>query len=79
MLTETFAARTAVRELVAAFPLEPIEDERSYPRAIEILDRLFLLDREKNRDESEYFRALAQIAYEYECRELNADVCRYTG
>ena len=53
---------------MAAFPLVPIEDECSYSRAIEILDRLFLLNREKNRDESDYFRALAEIACEYESR-----------
>jgi antitoxin component HigA of HigAB toxin-antitoxin module len=55
-------------ELMAAFPLAPIEDEHSYSRAIEILDRLFLLNREKNRDESDYFRALAEIACQYESR-----------
>ncbi len=56
-------------ELVAPFPLAPIEDERSYACAIQVLDRLFLLNREKNRHESDYFQALAQFAYEYESRK----------
>jgi antitoxin component HigA of HigAB toxin-antitoxin module len=66
MLTETSRRGSSYGELVAAFPLASIEDERSYSRAMEILDSLFLLDREKTRDESDYFRALAQIVYEYE-------------
>ena len=55
-------------DLVAAFPLAPIENEVAYSRAIAVLDRLFLLRREKSRDESDYFRALARLAHEYECR-----------
>ena len=39
-------------------------------RAIQALDRLFVLKREQNRDESEYFRALAEIVYEYESRSV---------
>jgi hypothetical protein len=68
MLTETARRKGCFGKLVAAFPLAPIEDERSYSRAIEILDRLFCLNRDKNRDEIAYFRALAQIAFEYESR-----------
>jgi antitoxin component HigA of HigAB toxin-antitoxin module len=68
MLTETSRRGDCYSEFVAAFPLAPIEDEVSYSRAMEILDSLFLLNREKNRDESDYFRALAQIVYEYECQ-----------
>jgi hypothetical protein len=55
-------------ELAAVFPLAPIKDDVAYSRAIAILDRLFLLNREKSRDESDYFRVLAQLAYEYECQ-----------
>ncbi len=68
MFTKTLRRDGCLGELVAEFPLAPIEDERSYSRAIEILDRLFLLNREKDRNESDYFRALAQYAYEYESR-----------
>jgi antitoxin component HigA of HigAB toxin-antitoxin module len=69
MLTETSRRGGCYGELVAAFPLAPIEDECSYSLAMEILDSLFLLDREKNRDESDYFRELAQIVYEYESQK----------
>jgi antitoxin component HigA of HigAB toxin-antitoxin module len=57
-------------ELVDTVPLSPIEDERSYERAMQVLDRLFLLKREQNRDEREYFRALAEIVYEYESQNV---------
>jgi hypothetical protein len=56
--------------LVDAVPLDPIEDKGCYARAIQILDRLFLLKREQNPDERDYFRALAQIVYEYESRAV---------
>jgi hypothetical protein len=68
MLTDCPRRECCFDELVAAFPLAPLEDDRSYSRAIAILDRLFLLNRDMNRDEIDYFRALAQIAYEYERR-----------
>jgi antitoxin component HigA of HigAB toxin-antitoxin module len=68
MFTKTLRRGDRLAELMAAFPLAPIENEHSYSLAIEILDRLFLLNREKNRDESDYFRALAEIAYQYESR-----------
>jgi hypothetical protein len=68
MLTKASYREVRTRPCLAHVPLEPIIDEQSYSRAIEILDRLFLLRREKNRQEVEYFRALAQFAYEYECR-----------
>lgn len=55
-------------ELVDAVPLNPIEDERSYARAMQLLDRLFLLERKQNSDEIAYFQVLAQIVYEYESR-----------
>jgi antitoxin component HigA of HigAB toxin-antitoxin module len=72
MLIDALASYREVRtrQVVPDFPLEPIDDEHSYRRAIEILDRLFLLHREKTHDENEYFRALAQMAYEYECSHL---------
>ena len=66
MFTKMLRRDGRLGELMAAFPLARIEDEYSYSRAIEILDRLFLLNREKNREESEYFRALAEFASEYE-------------
>jgi len=59
--------RKARGSLAACAPLEPIRDEHSYRRALEILDRLFLLGREQTREESELFQALARIAYDYEC------------
>ena len=68
MFTKAVRREDCLREWMAAFPLAPIEDDYTYSRAIEILDRLFLLNREKNRDESDYFRKLAQFAYEYESR-----------
>ena len=68
MFTKTLRREASLGEWMAAFPLAPIEDDLAYSRAIEILDRLFLLNREKNRDESDYFRTLAQLAYEYESR-----------
>jgi antitoxin component HigA of HigAB toxin-antitoxin module len=55
-------------ELVEIVPLEPIEDDRAYMRAMQLLDQLFLLDRTQNYDECVYFQALAQIVYEYESR-----------
>jgi antitoxin component HigA of HigAB toxin-antitoxin module len=70
MLTEASRRNLCVKRLEAHFPLEPINDEYSYSQAIEILDRLFLLRREKNREEIEYFRALAQFAFEYECNNV---------
>jgi antitoxin component HigA of HigAB toxin-antitoxin module len=68
MFTSTLRRGSCLKEWMAAFPLAPIEDDCTYSRAIEILDRLFHLNREKDRDESDYFRALAQLAYEYESR-----------
>ena len=70
MFTETLQRERRCRQFVADFPLEPIEDENSYQRAIEILDRLFHLRREKDREEIEYFKAIAQMAYEYECSAM---------
>ncbi len=66
MFTKTVQREDCLDELMDAFPLASIKDERSYSRAIEILDRLFLLNREMDRNESDYFRTLAQFAYEYE-------------
>ena len=68
MFTKTLRRESCLNDWMAAFPLAPITDDRTYSRAIEILDRLFVLNREKDRDESDYFRALAQLAYEYESR-----------
>ncbi len=53
-------------DLVSEFPLLPIEDDDSYRTAISILDRLFLRDDRRTPAEIRYFRALAQIAFEYE-------------
>ena len=78
MCTKTLRRDARLGELMAAFPLAPIEDECSYSRAIEILDRLFLLKREKNRDESDYFRTLAELASNYESRRCWNE-SRYTG
>lgn len=68
MHAETSRSDGSFGILVVAFPLTSIDDELSYSRAIEILDRLFLLDREQNREERDYFRSLAEFAYEYESR-----------
>jgi|GEM_PF-4998106 len=54
------------QELVSEFPLMSIHDDHSYRTAIEILDRLFILDKKRTRGELEYFRALARIAFRYE-------------
>jgi hypothetical protein len=48
------------------FPLTSIEDEGSYRAAIEILDRLFVLDGPRTPAELEYFQMLANLAYQYE-------------
>jgi hypothetical protein len=56
-------------ELCSRFPLTPIEDHGSYRAALEILDRLFALDDRRTRAELEYFRELAQIAFEYEVKQ----------
>ena len=53
-------------ELSSRFPLKPLEDDDSYQAAINILDRLFAIDDRRTWAEMEYFRELAQIAYEYE-------------
>jgi hypothetical protein len=55
-------------EVGSAFPLKPIEDDGSYQAAVEVLDRLFALDDRQTRAESEYFQALAEIAFEYEMK-----------
>jgi hypothetical protein len=55
-------------EVGSRFPLTPIEDDSSYHAALKILDRLFALDDRQTRAESEYFRALAEIAFEYEMK-----------
>lgn len=57
-----------VSEVGLRFPLTPIEDDGSYHAAIEVLDRLFALDDRQTRAESAYFRALAEIAFEYEMK-----------
>jgi hypothetical protein len=53
-------------DLVSRFPLRPLEDDDSYQAAIEILDRLYELDRRQTQDELDYFRALANLAFNYE-------------
>jgi antitoxin component HigA of HigAB toxin-antitoxin module len=53
-------------DICSKFPLKPIEDDRSYRAAIEILDRLFSLDDPMTPAELEYFQMLANLAYEYE-------------
>ena len=68
MLIEGSRQEWRFAELAGAVPLSTIEDERSYARALKLLDRLFLLERKQNRDESEYFQALAELVYEYESR-----------
>jgi hypothetical protein len=68
MRTEFSSQEWRFAELVDAVPLDPIEDERSYTRAMQLLDRLFLLERQQTHEEIAYFRALAQIVYEYESR-----------
>ena len=55
-------------ELCSKFSLTPIEDDRSYRAALEILDRLFALDDRRTPAEFEYFRMLAQLASEYEMK-----------
>ncbi len=55
-------------ELCSQFPLKPIEDDGSYRAAIEILDRLFVLDDLRTPAELEYFRTLAEFAAEYEMK-----------
>jgi hypothetical protein len=76
MLIEACYRQLRTRKSVPDFPLEPVHDESSYSQAVEILDRLFLLPREKTPREMAYFRALAQMAYEYECSRVRL---RYYG
>jgi hypothetical protein len=54
------------RELIAAFPLTPIEDDRSYCAAIKILDDIFTRDNKQTAGERKYFQALALISCQYE-------------
>jgi hypothetical protein len=70
MLIERSSKKWHLAALVDAVPLGPIEDECSYARAIQVLDRLFLLKRDQNRAEREYFRSLAEVVYEYESRAV---------
>ncbi len=63
------------RELVAEFPLLPIDDDDSYRVAIAILDRLFALDNRRTAAEMNYFRALARIAHDYEMEHEFTDFC----
>ncbi len=56
----------AFSEICSKHPLTPIEDDGTYREALEILDRLFALDDQRTPAELEYFRRLAQLAYEYE-------------
>jgi antitoxin component HigA of HigAB toxin-antitoxin module len=53
-------------DICPRFPLKPIEDDSTYQAAIEILDRLFMLDDSRTPAELEYFQILANLAYEYE-------------
>jgi hypothetical protein len=55
-------------DICSEFPLIPIEDDGSYRAAIDILDRLFALDDPRDPAEVEYFRTLANLAYQYESR-----------
>jgi antitoxin component HigA of HigAB toxin-antitoxin module len=59
---------TEFSEICSKLSLAPIEDESSYRAAVEILDRLFLLDDRRSPVESKYFRILAEMACEYEMR-----------
>jgi hypothetical protein len=53
-------------ELIAEFPLSPINDDYAYSRAIAVLDRLFESGDGRTPAETEYFHALAKLACEYE-------------
>jgi antitoxin component HigA of HigAB toxin-antitoxin module len=53
-------------DICSTFPLQPIEDEGSYRAAIEVLDRLFVLDDPRTPAESLYFQMLAIFVHEYE-------------
>jgi hypothetical protein len=53
-------------ELIAEFPLSPINDDHAYSRAIAILDRLFEAGDRRTPAETEYFHALAKLASEFE-------------
>jgi antitoxin component HigA of HigAB toxin-antitoxin module len=53
-------------ELIAEFPLSPINDDHAYSRAIAILDHLFESGDQRTPAETEYFHALAKLACEYE-------------
>ena len=59
------------RNLIAEFPLAPINDEHAYSNAIAILDRLFDLGDRRTPAETEYFHALAMLACEYEEASIN--------
>ena len=59
-------------DICSKFALKPIEDEASYRAAIEILDRLFVLDDPRAPAESEYFQMLAAFVCEYEMNRLVA-------
>jgi len=60
------------RKLVAEFPLAPIFDDLAYGKAIAILDHLFDLGDRRTPAETEYFRALAMLACEYEEKGIRA-------
>jgi len=55
-------------EVSSRLPLTPIEDDGAYHAALEVLDRLFALDDRQTPAQSEYFRALAEIDFEYEIK-----------
>ncbi len=66
MCFDGIPADSRYAELVSEFPLMSIHDDRSYRKALHILDHLFALEKKKTRGELEYFRALARIAHRYE-------------
>ena len=70
-LPTTFAALNALH------PLRPIRDAANYDNAVEIVDRLAVLDR-RNADQEDYLATLATLMSKYDDEHYAADLSRLT-
>lgn len=70
-LPSTFAA------LNAFHPLRPIRDAVDYDNAVEVLDRLAVLDR-RTADQEDYLETLATLASKYDEENYAADLSQFS-
>ncbi len=81
-LTSTTAGRGPLpdrfEELNAELPLRPIRDDVDYDNAIEMVDRLAVLD-VRTRDQEDYLETLSELVGKYDDEHFAADLSRMSA